>query len=546
MPSIYFDVKVIQRSKGRSSVASAAYRSGDNIKDNRQNLTFDYSRKQNIIHSEILTPDNAPEWTQDRAKLWNMVEQSETRKDAQTARDITISLHEELTIEENKRLIQNYIKNNFVSSGMVADLAMHDEKTADGGRNLHAHIMLTMRELEEEEFNNKKNRDWNKKELVTNWRNSWEELSNEALKEKGIKEQISMTKDKNVASIYPVKNLSREAYKMESKGVSTYEGEIYKAEVMQFEKSIAHNDNAVIEAKRTAAMGGSSIHKNLYSQALQDLKYEKALEKQQEEKGKKPFPIVEDNKQIDKNTNNEQDYINRPAISWFEKQNQKSILLNDNARIEIIENKKSFVKKLESETESDNDNNSSSNSLYDLLKYHAEKAYEWANSELWQRAHNLDLNKYFKDLALKALEETENKLASVGNSAASKDELHKGRDNKEAQKAQEEINQDQNNNNLVKDIISNKKQEKESFTDRFKSKAKDYLSSWVDKVAPENIENKETIEDTETVNLIDNQQIELHKDKNNILDNILENNKNTIEENQGANDTPDQDKGQGK
>ena len=82
MATYRLSVKVMSRSTGRSSVAAAAYRSAESIKDHRLNQTFDYTKKQGVAHTEILTPKNAPDWAKDRAKLWNAVEKIEKRKDA--------------------------------------------------------------------------------------------------------------------------------------------------------------------------------------------------------------------------------------------------------------------------------------------------------------------------------------------------------------------------------------------------------------------------------------------------------------------------------
>jgi len=557
MPSTYFDVKQIKRSKGRSSVAAAAYRSGENIKDSRQNLTFDYTRKQHIEHTEILTPDNAPEWTQNRAKLWNMVEQSETRKDSQTARDLTISLHEELTIEENKKLIQNYIKNNFVSSGMVADLAIHNEKTADGGQNLHAHIMLTMRELDGDQFSTIKNRDWNKKELVTNWRKSWEELSNQALEEKGIEEQIKMTKDKNISSIYPVKNLSLEAYQMETKGIATHEGEIYKVEVMQFEKQIAHNDNAIIEEKRTVAMGGSVIHKNLYSQALQDLKYEKALEKQQAEKGENPFSIVEDDnetniKDTTQQANSDKEYIDRPVISWFEKNQSTSLLQTrfDNGKPakkscfpETIK-PHSFVDELNDQNDSSSDDNINQNDyIFNKIKYYSEKVKEWTTSKFYQEMERLSIKKLL-DKRKNTIPEQETKFASVGQGAINENNLHHQKTDKASLKAQFEFAK---NSNLQNILDSGKS--KTNLVDKIKTKFTDKVESWAEKMGYKqeinNINDSTDINDSSIKNIQIANNIEINKEKslntdtindsklkNDYLIDILSNNENETEDNE--------------
>jgi len=576
MASTFYKVKQIKRMDGRSSVAASAYRSGEAIKDEKQNLTFDYTNKQNIIHTEIITPDNAPEWATNRAKLWNMVEGSELRKNSQTARDLTISLHEELTIEENIELIQNHIKENFVSKGMVADLAIHDEKTADGGQNLHAHVMLTMRELDGNNFSTTKNRDWNHHQLVTDWRKSWENESNKAFENAEIDEAISMTKNPQQEFIIPEKNLSMQAYQMEKKGIETYEGEIYKAEVMQFEKSIAHNDNAVIQEMRASAVGGSSIHKNLYASALQDMQYEKAVEKQQAEKGKKPFTIVEDDNENNVNTNLDKNYTNRPAVSWYKKAsvlvtnhqlensfNTESLLQaqfdkeKQTKKIYIPEiiNPNSFVDKLNNESESGSDDNiNQKNSIFDKFKYYSEKLHEWTTNKFYQEMERLSI-KSLLDKRNTEITEQETKFASVGQGAINENNLHHQKTDKDSLQAQYDIARKSNLQNILQSGKS-----KTNLVDKFKTRVTDKVELWAEKMGykPETINTNNSndsidiIDSTiENIQIADN--IEANKEKptnkdmqekpklNNeyLLDKLLNNTKedNEIEDNE-INDEP--------
>jgi hypothetical protein len=92
MAIYHFSGTVISRSQGRSAIACAAYRSGERLMDERYEKIQDYSRKDDIVHEEILLPENAPEWMADREKLWNAVEFAEKRKDAQLAREFNFAL----------------------------------------------------------------------------------------------------------------------------------------------------------------------------------------------------------------------------------------------------------------------------------------------------------------------------------------------------------------------------------------------------------------------------------------------------------------------
>jgi len=134
------------RGKGKSAVAAAAYRAGEKIKNEYDGVTHDYTRKGGIFHTEILLPEHAPPEYADRAVLWNAVERVEKAKNSQLARELEIALPRELTKEENITLVREYINQHFVAAGMCADIAIHQTD----GDNPHAHIMLTMRPIEQD------------------------------------------------------------------------------------------------------------------------------------------------------------------------------------------------------------------------------------------------------------------------------------------------------------------------------------------------------------------------------------------------------------
>jgi len=200
----HFSAKVIGRSQGRSVVAAAAYRSASELLDEHLDRTHDYTAKTDVVHSEILLPDGAPErWragedanTEEqrvvRELLWNEVEAAEKRRDAQLARDIEIALPRELTRAEGIALVRDFVREQFVSRGMVADLNVHWGVGADGEAQPHAHVMLTMREIvpgpeehsEEARFG-KKVVAWNDRALLRGWRERWAEVANARLHELG-------------------------------------------------------------------------------------------------------------------------------------------------------------------------------------------------------------------------------------------------------------------------------------------------------------------------------------------------------------------------
>jgi ATP-dependent exoDNAse (exonuclease V) alpha subunit len=180
---------MISRSQGRSATAAIAYRVGERIEDRRTGLTFDYAAKGGVDHTEILAPDHAPDWVHDRSELWNRVEESETRKNSQVAREVRVALPDELTHAQRVALVRDYAQTQFVDRGMVADIALHAPGREGDERNHHAHILLTTREIDAEGFTTK-NRDWNKTELLEGWREAWARDSNAALERAGIEDRV--------------------------------------------------------------------------------------------------------------------------------------------------------------------------------------------------------------------------------------------------------------------------------------------------------------------------------------------------------------------
>lgn len=182
-------VKNISRSSGRSSVAAAAYRTAERMTDHRQGLEHDYSNRGGVIHTEILLPENAPDWMNNRSDLWNAVEEIEKRKDARLTREVVVSLPHELTAEGRRDLVQSFVQAQFVDRGMVADIAIHAPGAQGDDRNHHAHVMLTTRSIEGDGFGGK-DRSWNDKALLEEWRAGWEKHANHALEREGVAERI--------------------------------------------------------------------------------------------------------------------------------------------------------------------------------------------------------------------------------------------------------------------------------------------------------------------------------------------------------------------
>lgn len=151
MAIFHLSVKTISRGKGQSAVASAAYRSGTKLHDERYDETQNYTNKRFIEHSEIQLPKQAPEAYKDRATLWNAVEKAEKAKNARLAREIELALPKEISLDQQIKLVHDYVQVNFVDQGMVADWSIHnpqpDKDNPEKPANPHVHIMLTVRSI---------------------------------------------------------------------------------------------------------------------------------------------------------------------------------------------------------------------------------------------------------------------------------------------------------------------------------------------------------------------------------------------------------------
>jgi hypothetical protein len=248
----YMNVQIIGRSAGRTSTGAAAYRAGERIVDERTGQAFDYTRRTGEIETEIMAPQGAPEWVQDRSRLWNEVEKAERRGDAQVAREIVVAFPDQLRAEQQWELVRAYVREEFVSKGMVADVAIHRNPN-----NPHAHIMLTMREVGPEGFSAKKNREWNRSEALERWRASWAEHANLELDRAGREERIDHRRlaEQGVERL-PQVHLGPHASALERQGIATEKGDHnrivaqHNAVVIDLEK--ATEERKALQAERVA------------------------------------------------------------------------------------------------------------------------------------------------------------------------------------------------------------------------------------------------------------------------------------------------------
>jgi Ti-type conjugative transfer relaxase TraA len=247
MAIYHLHVKVIGRKAGSSAVASAAYRSASRLRDDRLERSHDFSNKRGVVHSEVMLPEDAPEQWSDRERLWNDVEAFEVRKDAQLAREVEFALPREMTQAQGIELARDFVQAEFVDQGMIADLNVHWDMAEDGAPKPHAHVMLTMRSVDENGFGQKV-RDWNRTEMVERWRERWAELANERLAELDIDARIDhRSLEAQGIALEPQSQIGAAAQRIEGEGIEA-------ADRADMHREIARNNGARIIADPSVAL----------------------------------------------------------------------------------------------------------------------------------------------------------------------------------------------------------------------------------------------------------------------------------------------------
>ena len=215
IPCPHFKITIVKRSQGQSAVAGAAYQSGERLFSEYDQRTKFYNKKKELVHAEIMLPSYAPPGYADRATLWNAVEAVENQWNSQLARRIVLAFPVEVPKEQYLSMIKEFCQEQFVSKGMIADFAIHDK----GDGNPHAHILLTLRAMDEHgkwlpkarkvydlDENGERIRlasgnwkchkentvDWNDQKYAEVWRHGWETITNRYLEAAGRPERVDL------------------------------------------------------------------------------------------------------------------------------------------------------------------------------------------------------------------------------------------------------------------------------------------------------------------------------------------------------------------
>lgn len=250
--SLHTHVDIVSRSKGESVIAKAAYNARDKLKDDYYGKTHDYSKKDDLVFSKIFLPEHIPKEFSKREYLWNEVEKIEKSKNSQLARNLLFTLPRELNEEDRIKLISEFIEENFISKGMIADCNIHNPTASDNEEQPHAHILLTLREIDEQgnwkakskkeyildengekiklKSGNYKSRkvnlnDWNEPDKAKEWRENFSKKANEYLARNNIDKRIDpRTFGEQGREELPQVHLGTASFQMEKKGIQTERG----------------------------------------------------------------------------------------------------------------------------------------------------------------------------------------------------------------------------------------------------------------------------------------------------------------------------------
>jgi ATP-dependent exoDNAse (exonuclease V) alpha subunit len=254
MAIYHLTAKVVSRGKGDSSVAAAAYQSRSGMVDERTGEVHNYSRRADeLLFEGIYAPKDAPDWARDRASLWNHVEAFERRKDAQLARSFNIALPHELTVEQGRYALQDWVRDNFTRKGFICDVAIHAPGAEGDDRNIHAHVLVVMRKLDGAELAAKKDRAAtvaDRKDELEALRESWERIGNRHLARHGFEPTLDRRsfEDRGIEQL-PTVHLGKDVSALERDGVTTDRGDLNREIAAENERRVI--DLAAEREKRT-------------------------------------------------------------------------------------------------------------------------------------------------------------------------------------------------------------------------------------------------------------------------------------------------------
>ena len=260
MPCPHNEISIVQRSQRQSAVAAAAYQSGEKLFCEYDQQVKHYPEKRGIVHNEILLPANAPPEYADRNTLWNAAEAVEKQWNSQLARRWVLTIPREIPPDQYAVLVREFCEQQFVSKGMIADFAIHDPHPP--GHNPHAHVLLTMRAMDEHGKWLPKSRkiydldengeriklpsgrwkshkedtvDWNDQKYCEIWRHEWEVIQNRYLEANDRPERVDLRSyARQGFDIVPTVHEGAAVRQMEQGYVAAVEGDVQASDGREY------------------------------------------------------------------------------------------------------------------------------------------------------------------------------------------------------------------------------------------------------------------------------------------------------------------------
>lgn len=225
----------LSRSQGASVARAAAYIEREKLEDARTGETYDFSgHKDKALWTGVYAPKGAPDWAHDPQKLCIEIERAEKRKDSQLALPVELSLAHELTLEQNRWMMQDFIKENFTRPGYATMAAIHEPPHGGDPRNIHAHLLVTLRTIDENGFSKTKTEQQEnymaRVERVEALRASWEKHLKHHLERHGFEKEAAEVSCKSLKEQgidrEPQQHLGPTAAQMEREGKKTERGDL--------------------------------------------------------------------------------------------------------------------------------------------------------------------------------------------------------------------------------------------------------------------------------------------------------------------------------
>ena len=265
MAIFYMRISSITRGTGRRATASAAYRSGERIRDERSGKLYNHMHRRDVLHTEIFLPSHfdrqSAAWARNRESLWNTAEHAEKRHNSRVAREFEVTIPAELNAAQRIALARAFAREIADRYKVAVDLAVHEPRPDGDPRHFHAHVLTTTREVTPAGLGAKTGLDMHLRERrrrelpdhrqeYINVRERWATLTNEALREANVAARIDHRSlaaqgiEREPLPVIPLMNLRMERRGVPSEFADRLRAEYHERVQRRLERSSAHAASA--------------------------------------------------------------------------------------------------------------------------------------------------------------------------------------------------------------------------------------------------------------------------------------------------------------